>query len=287
MNIAAIVVLYNPTQGDIRNVKTLSTFDVNLIVVVNNTTRESLDCFSPTPDFDLLINKTNLGLSTALNQGISKAFEKKNIEYVLLLDQDSILTIESVNELKLSLELATKNNCNPGCIGPRLVDKKNNSSAIKFTPNNNFGYTLTNTIATSGMLIPKFVLQKVGGMREELCIDGIDHEWCFRAKSMGFNILISDNVSMQHDMGESGISLFGRYRPLYQSPTRHYYIIRNHLYLLKKKYIPVRWRIRELLKTLYRLVIYIIISNNRPLSASLATRAIKDAYCSRMGSIKE
>ncbi len=62
------------------------------------------------------------------------------------------------------------------------------------------------------VLIGRAAYEAIGGMRDELFIDGIDHEWCFRAKSLGYRTFVARDVTMSHDMGEVGVSLFGRYQ---------------------------------------------------------------------------
>jgi rhamnosyltransferase len=100
-------------------------------------------------------------------------------------------------------------------------------------------------------------------MCEWLFIDGIDHEWCFRAQYNGLEIVRSNYRVMDHNMGDGGLTLLGRYRPLHANPIRHFYIVRNTIYLSKMSYISVNWRIWELLKLSYRIPTYMLISSDR------------------------
>ena len=120
-------------------------------------------------------------------------------------------------------------------------------------------------------------------MMEELFIDGIDHEWCFRAWSKGYAVRVSNRVTMLHDMGDASLNYFGRYKPVHRSPVRHYYVVRNTLYLTRLAYLPLGWRLRELLKTPRRIAAYVLFSSDRWRTVRLIAHALCDGLAGRMG----
>lgn len=90
---------------------------------------------------------------------------------------------------------------------------------------------------------------------------------------------------MEHDMGEGAVSVFGRFKPIHRSAVRHYFIIRNTLWLARKHYIPLRWRMSEVLKLAYRAPAYLFFSSDRARSARNVMRAVADGLRSpRMAS---
>jgi rhamnosyltransferase len=88
---------------------------------------------------------------------------------------------------------------------------------------------------------------------------------------------------MIHDMGDIGINYWGQYKPIHRSPIRHYYIIRNTLYLVRLTYVPIRWKLVELLKTFRRIMAYLVFSSDRLASVRLIFLGIFDGLCGRLG----
>jgi rhamnosyltransferase len=82
----------------------------------------------------------------------------------------------------------------------------------------------------SGKVLKVSTLDKIGLMNEELFIDWVDLEWCWRARARGFKIIGNADVIIKHQLGEISIDLFFREVNL-RSPMRHYYITRNAFYL--------------------------------------------------------
>jgi rhamnosyltransferase len=167
-------------------------------------------------------------------------------------------------------------------MGPMLVDRKDLSATYAQNKLEFMG-KMPSTIPTSGTLIPSAVWRDVGPMLDDLFIDAIDHEWCLRAQNKGYQIRLSRNLTMIHDMGDASLKVFGKYKPIHRSPVRHYYIIRNTLYLMHLDYLPIKWRIAEFAKTIRRVLLYLVISSDRIKSFKLIGYAILDGLRGRLG----
>lgn len=261
-SISAVIVLYWPDEATIRFIDELTSFGCSVVAVVNEIDRTNRTKLAHISAVDVIYNAGNLGLAYALNQGCERAFGS-GATHVLLLDQDSRPTKELPAQLLHDLRSLERRGRTIAAIGPLLVDIKGSGKAATATEQNLNQFTNTSSIATSGSLIPRSAFEAVGDMCEWLFIDGIDHEWCLRAGHKGLEIFRSNYRVMDHNMGDGGITLLGRYRPLHVNPIRHFYITRNTIYLSKMSYINVSWRVKELLKLLYRIPIYILISSNR------------------------
>jgi rhamnosyltransferase len=109
-------------------------------------------------------------------------------------------------------------------------------------------YKITQAIA-SGMVISSAVFNSVGFMDEKLFIDWVDFEWCWRAQAKGYVIIGCADVVIQHSLGDVAKKVGSKSYPV-RSPIRHYYIIRNGIYLaLRSKYINFRMRVNLFLKS--------------------------------------
>lgn len=264
-NISIVVILYYPDAETLSFVEGLVDAGLQLIAVVNAADSSSLARLREKTALHLVENLENVGLAKALNQGCKLAFQK-NATHVMLLDQDSRPTPSMPSELLadfVALETAGKR---MAAVGPRLVDIKGTGklrSAQCPIEQDIEAYTSVDTLATSGCLFSRSAFETVGEMYEWLFIDDIDHEWCFRASHKQLEVIRSNRREMIHNMGDGGVTLLGRYRPLHRSPIRHYYITRNTIYLCKQPYVRFGWRITEAIKLSYRIPIYLLISTNR------------------------
>ena len=80
-------------------------------------------------------------------------------------------------------------------------------------------------------------------MEEDLFIDWVDLEWCWRAIHMGYFIVGNADVVIEHRLGDRSINLGSRGINL-RAPSRHYYITRNAFYLATRcKYLDIWHRI--------------------------------------------
>jgi rhamnosyltransferase len=78
-----------------------------------------------------------------------------------------------------------------------------------------------------------------------LFIDGVDHEWCWRAKQKNLMVAIAEKVEMVHRLGDSR-SKFAGLTYKVGSPIRLYYQFRNVLILSRRGYVPWYWKCRNL-----------------------------------------
>ena len=111
-------------------------------------------------------------------------------------------------------------------------------------------------LISSGCLVSMDALKEIGYMEEKLFIDYVDTEWCLRAIHKGYSLLGVGSAHMQHDLGDEFVHLFGRTLPVH-SPLRHYYLIRNGIWLLRQSWVSNRWRIMD---TRRLFLIYIVYS---------------------------
>jgi len=239
--ICAVVITFNPDQQVLENLKeTLK--QVDKVVVVDNTPLEGNEIIKKInenyPKIELIINKSNLGIAKALNQGINYAIEN-NFLYILTLDQDSCPKKEMVMELTQAM---SESDNGFTIVTPQTYDKFNSfeySSKIE----------IIDKAVTSGMLLPGNVIEKCGLMKEEMFIDYVDFEYCLRFRKMGGVILSVPKAKLKHSLGDlSEFKIFGKtYWPTNHNPLRRYYITRNRIYVWKKYFFSFpKWVLRDL-----------------------------------------
>jgi rhamnosyltransferase len=74
-------------------------------------------------------------------------------------------------------------------------------------------------------------LEIIGFMREELFIDYVDFEWCWRVLKYGYKIISIPAVSIRHKLGDVTKTI-GNRKIAIRSRIRYYYMIRNGFYII-------------------------------------------------------
>ena len=278
--IGCVLVLYHPEVTVLDTIHRLAAQGYPVCVVINAADSMLVENIKQTKGVSLLQNPRNIGLGAALNQGITCAFENPGVSFVTLFDQDSLPDVNL--PATLATELLAIDDASNGCIGPCLQDQKAMNLAV-LAPAASIATENVLTLPTSGTVIPRSVYAQVGPMKAEFFIDAIDHEWCFRAKDAGLKIWRSCRTSMIHNMGDLAVNWFGQFKPVHHSPLRHYYIVRNHLYLVMRGPAPATWRCREILKLLRRIAVYPFVSKSPLESARLVLWAVYDGLLGQLG----
>ncbi|HGF6386938.1 TPA: glycosyltransferase family 2 protein [Escherichia coli] len=296
-NVLAIIVLYNPNFSILNSLINSVINQVRHVCIVDNTTTPDLNGIN-----NILMNYAdqitylpfyeNLGIATAQNRGIEWA-KKKGFEHVLLLDQDSLLPSNMINNLLFDEQVLINKGFKVAAIGPSFEDNKTKevTSAVeagifrtkKKINFSNDGFPLiSDYIISSGSLIRISVLDKMGYMKENLFIDWVDIEWGERCRNLGYYSFISQKVIMQHSIGDEHVKFLGKTIYLH-SDFRNYFIVRNAVYLSKNS--MMRWKLRcvMLLKTPYYILLFSLFSQRKFYSLKLLSRAALDGAINRMG----
>jgi len=277
--IGIATVFYNPNMLSIELFKSLADHGYIVAIANNGIGKDELNLISKHKNIIIVGMGINIGLAKGMNDAINLIFENNiEIDAITLFDQDSKPDV-ILPELLYKSYTENCETLNLACIGPILVDEK-------IFLNKKYKLNTLNevtTIATSGTLISRKNYIKVGPLKDDFFIDCIDHEWCFRARSMGLKVYVDNKIEMKHNMGEDGIDWFGVYKPIYRSPVRHYYIVRNTLVMLRIQYVPMRWKTQEFLKLIRRIIFYVIFSNNRVQTLKNIIQAFSDGLSGKMG----
>lgn len=214
--IAIIIVTYRPNWKIIeKNVQELG--KKNSIYISDNGTadlKEKTKRLKKYSTVNIIENKSNLGIGMAQNIAINIIKKEEKAEYIFFLDQDSFITQQSLALLLKDIKELQKSTL-VGClaanskeIGKNIVSKEE--------------------VISSGMLIPISSIKKIGMMKDDLFIDMIDYEWCWRAIKKGFALFEDERVIFKHQIGSEKKVL----NKQIIAPFRLYYVFRNTLYLV-------------------------------------------------------
>lgn len=270
----SVIVTYNPDMEVLQDQFLLIKNQISGIIYVDNGSENISDieklvesCKSDTECF-FIKNKENRGLGAAQNQGVKLALNQ-NPSHLLLLDDDSSPEVDFVEKLLISEKNLIDQGVKVGLVGPVIVDvETGNSGAVSIMD----GFlihkihvtkpTSVSYLIASGSLIRSEVLSIVGLIDEDLFIDGLDLEWCFRAKSFGFEIIACPDAIIKHRLGDRKLSI-GNINLAQHSPQRRYYITRNSILFNKFRHIPLGFRIRTGVLSVLKSFSMLLISKDR------------------------
>ncbi|MFM0354485.1 glycosyltransferase family 2 protein [Paraburkholderia nemoris] len=288
-----VVVFYWPDDDCVRRANRMSEF--RLCVVVDNTERSS-----SARDLGLdervvyVSNGANLGIATALNQGIERLVEVR-CAAALLFDQDSEPSEDLLSELPRMLARELASGRRVALIGPAYEDLRLGGTA----PFVRFAFPALKRIQpvgtelldvdfliTSGSCLNLCAWGEIGPMDDSLFIDFVDLEWCVRARRANYAILGAPTLRLAHELGGEPIRVLGRNYPNH-SAIRHYYLFRNVIALVKRRYMPWSWKGNELLKLPFRIAIYGIWLRPRMQHLRMAALGIWHGLRGRMGALQK
>lgn len=251
MKIPATVIWYNPDDENIKNIRTYIDYVEKLYIIDNSkeNNKKLADSLNNLKT-EYIYNDKNLGIAKALNLACEKAVND-NFEWILTMDQDSSFDSDSINAYFRAFEKMTKNNV--GIISPRHILK---NDMDKFSDDKES--VEIDHVMTSGNLLNLKIWEEIGKFDENLFIDEVDSEICFRIIESGYKVIQLNKIRMFHELGnlEKRNFFTRKISVLNHNHIRKYYITRNKFYMLKK-YKKYRLRyIYYILNDFFKVIFY-------------------------------
>ena len=123
-------------------------------------------------------------------------------------------------------------------------------------------------------------------MNEDLFIDWVDFEWSWRALKEGVELVVCCDVLISHQLGDESGVILGKSLSS-RAPIRHYYIVRNCLYLaLKSKFIGFLDRVGLLFSALKYIIGYPLLFSPRLENLLFVCKGVFDALRGNMGAVE-
>jgi rhamnosyltransferase len=283
--IHSILVAYNPEGNELSLAIERLKKQTDIVIVCNNS---DYDIKFEDDNVKVFNFNDNLGIAKAQSIGMKWAFEN-GADFILQMDQDSILEDKTVERLVQSYDDLTSKGYNIGVVGPQIYDKITNevdkARIIKGEIIEDTSYTILKQTLSSASLIPKIAYDTVGGMEDGLFIDAVDFEYCWRLKTKGFLTIRDNDILLGHRVGDGKKQIVGKIDARIPSPIRHYYHIRNLFLLLFRGYVPLYWKLSNLVKLSIKLVIYPFIFEDGKIRFMYMVRGIKDGMLRKYGRI--
>lgn len=285
--IGGIMVLYRPdwdTTG--KAIATLAAQVDELCIVDNTPDTDNTPNLPASENITYIPLKENRGIAAAQNIGV-RHFLDKDFDFVLFSDQDSEAPAGIVSELLNGHKILEEQGIKIATVGTRAINKQTGKPyppkskelglPIEMKGDNTPpDITECYSVISSMSLTSTISLRLVGGFDESLFIDGVDHEWCWRAWHMKrLRSFIVETAKINHMLGE-GDRKIGNKEISIASAFRVYYQFRNFLWLRDRDYTPKFWIKKNDPKFLVKTIYYPLFVKPRKLFLKNILRGIKD-----------
>lgn len=274
MKLAGVVILYNPDESVIDNINSYIE-DVDFLYILDNT--EDYSDFSSIA-FSRLKNHRYNYIPFRKNMGIAYA-----LNYVIRISQtyDFLLTMDQDSKFSKGMLKKYKDKISQFCQNDVAMYALNYNSERSDEGTTRLPHEVEKAI-TSGSIVDLAKARVVGGFDENLFIDEVDHEFCFRAIKNGYRIIEFNDIHLMHHLGNPITkSILGHhFGSTNHSEIRKYYITRNKIYVMKK-YPHIRKEyFTFLIKTFFAMI---ILEKKRKEKIKYILRGIRDALRNNMG----
>lgn len=294
--IDAVYVVYKPDLKVLKNsllsikdqIREIYIIDNSEDVLVKRGVAEVVEAFE---NVSLVQLGKNFGIARAQNIGIERVLGRSG-DFTLLSDQDTIYPEDYIKKMIASYN-SIPDKAKVVAIAPNFKETNRGGQAEGFFLLDGVASVRSKSMSlledvsqviSSGMLIVNCLVLEVGLMDEDLFIDWVDFEWCWRARSRGYRIIGCNNIYINHTLGDSVASVFGKVYSLH-SPERNYYIVRNGISIaLKKKYLSNGVRFGIFLKSMRYMIGFIILGGKYKENMAYCYRGFYHGLIGRLGS---
>lgn len=286
----AVVVTYFPDLDFFKRVESVVAQVPQTVIVDNGSsasTVEQLNRIADRRSIHLILNPGNEGLAAALNAGVRWA-ASQGFQWVLTLDQDTTVApdmVEALTALVGSYPAPER----LAVVGSNFRNRFNGSLFREPMRADGFRGREMPSVLTSGSLTSISVFQSIGGFRDDFFIDCIDHEYCLRARSRGFHVVLTSNPLMEHGIGHLTTHrfLWRDVNTSNHSPLRRYFTFRNMLILTREYFAKEpRWILYALWGLLKSFVLILLFETDRTTKLKFILRGCFDGALGRTGPLK-
>lgn len=231
--IGSIVVLYEPKSEEYIHICDYYAY-VDVVYIIDNSKKDNRDAVKKT-----VIEKCgsigklhyfhfpeNIGLCKALNYGV-RCSKKDGCDWALLMDADSSFISNVVNVYTEELK---RIDGTVAVLAPVHIHDR--SKAARYDGKKELKWAMT-----SGCMYNISIFEKLGGFKEELFVDGLDIDYCYKAREAGYKIVECGNALLRHHPATTReLKIFGKTILKYgvASPSRYRMQARSLIWLIRK-----------------------------------------------------
>lgn len=210
------------------------------------------------PSVKIISNQENIGFATANNQAIKKSIG----EYILLLNSDTVVYNGAVGQMVQFMD----EHPDAGAATGRLLLPDGTAQSYIYGNDPTLSYLIRRNLTKiikkrdlhnwdshevlevqwvtgAFMMVRRAVIDKVGGLDENIFMYFEDNEWCYRMRQQGWKVYYNPKVEIAHLAGQS----FGQ-----QDEARKEEYFKGLIYFYRKHYGPLRTSLLQVLLKPYQ-----------------------------------
>jgi len=211
-----------------------------IILVDNGSTDDSVEVFKEKyPEIKLIQNNENLGFAEGNNIAIRYVLEILKPDYILLLNNDTVVDPDFLDELVQTAETDP----NIGVLGPTIYDYKPprslQSTGSKILWNHGDAINLTyeadvkagtpkevDAVTGCALLAKSEVFKKIGGLNKNYFAYFEEIEWCVRARKAMYKIIYVPQGKIWHKGGATSSKITGF--AVYHHTRNRFWFMKQH-----------------------------------------------------------
>jgi rhamnopyranosyl-N-acetylglucosaminyl-diphospho-decaprenol beta-1,3/1,4-galactofuranosyltransferase len=267
--IASVTVTHNPGQLIRRHIDALfaQTRPLDELIVVDNASTDGTvellrSCY---PQVHVLALQHNGGIGGGFAAGLKYSVERGH-DWTWLFDQDSVPSARALEELLAAYSADDTCHGLVGVLASLPVNPENGLVYFGFAWRDRFvpipaaqrstPLCYVDTVISSGSLVRREVVGKVGLPRSDFFMDFVDHEYNLRIRRHGYAIAIATQSIVHHTLGvPRPVRWFWGTRFRATQPTwRHYLLSRNETFTIWHDIRTLRSKVYLLTRFLRRIV---------------------------------
>jgi GT2 family glycosyltransferase len=268
-----------------------------IIVVDNASTDETGSLLAKRyPLVTVLRMPKNLGTGGALAAGLAYAALDKKHDWIWMFDQDSVPALDALEQMLQEEQQLNGNASKVGMLAALPVHENKENSCTPWLWRGRFVKPPTELLArpimfadlviTSGSMVRRDVVERIGFPRSDFFIDFVDYEYCLRARSRGYKIAVITRAKLYHEVGRTHtVRLLRGRRHLWSEhrPFREYYYSRNLAYSVWWLYPSAAAKAFLLLHLTRRAMGVLLFGPQRLVSLKRMVQGLCDAWQASLG----
>ena len=253
--VCSVIVTYNPKMDLLQGVISAALKQCGLTVIYDNSPKidsyNSIEYLIETLQYHKTIeigeavsyhSDQNSGLPKAYNWAANLA-EQKGYKFLLILDQDSLLSNNTVNTLVAAYDMISQS-AMVGALSAANVEETGQTDDFLLGFYKKAGFESMDGIReiffawNSGMMVPLKTINDISGFNESYFLDCADLDFCFRIHEDKKRIFQLREAIITHELHQlEEVNLFGIHMKLrLLQPFRFYYLGRDGLKIARDHY---------------------------------------------------
>jgi rhamnosyltransferase len=230
MKLAAVIILYYPNDNVLDNIKSFYNLVDKLIIIDNSEipNKSIIDKLFELSKAEVHCMLDNIGISRALNMAVDIALNE-GYEWLLTMDQDSMFEEGQFKKYLTSFgELMEDKLLGVVGVDYGASGYNNEKDIIEDVP----------LVITSGSIVSLQICSLLKGFDENLFIDEVDSEYCYRLRKNNYRVCLIQNIKFRHELGKMILVrnwwIGSKVLRNIHAASRIYYMTRNFMYVYAK-----------------------------------------------------